>query len=123
MSAVPSEAPRRWVIQTCPTCGGLPEHLGGGRWGCGRHLGTRYVDEFKPVSVREAQHGEQSLPPAYRTKALRHLSYWWGYTVGLVVATAWRIPWWGVAVVSAVTLLLFFAISAVEGAREPGERR
>jgi hypothetical protein len=34
--------PREWEIWVCPTCGGLPEHLGGGVQGCGRHTGTTY---------------------------------------------------------------------------------
>lgn len=34
--------PREWEIWVCPTCGGLPMHLGDGVQGCGRHRGTTY---------------------------------------------------------------------------------
>lgn len=45
-----------WAIRACPTCGGQPEHLGSGRWGCGRHMGTVDLHDFTeaiPVAPRE----------------------------------------------------------------------
>lgn len=56
---------REWTIWVCPTCGGLPEPLGDGRQGCGRHLGTTHFrgagtihtsddgPDFVQVRVRE----------------------------------------------------------------------
>lgn len=57
---------RRWTIKTCPTCGELPESLGSGRWGCGRHTGTRQDYEFVPVAVMPVAEHEERLAEAQR---------------------------------------------------------
>jgi hypothetical protein len=40
-----------WEIKVCPLCAAQAEHLGSGRWGCGRHITTVNASEFRSVRV------------------------------------------------------------------------
>lgn len=58
------EVDGQWEIQVCPDCHGLPEHLGSGRWGCGRHMGTREVRDFERVRVTRVASDERQGGPS-----------------------------------------------------------